>query len=356
MRIQGGLPVAPDGRIHTVYRHDPSTLRLSAASPNLTNIPRGSTELQGLVRSFFEAGASGPDWMYEGIPRDQWVFHARDFSGIEAVLVGFFAKAARYIRLAKLDVHSFFTAYMLYELEKKITFADLPQESWPDDQLKASLVAIKKRFRAERETNKKFTHGRNYKETAAMAQVILLNELGVLKPVKEINKVMTFYDELFPEIPRWHNTLVAQVGGGDLKHEAQGWGYTARNAFIQGPFGQAHRYFDAIKWEKTPKGWDWTFGDDAKRLIAYLPQSTARFIKTTAAQRIWQHQPAIAKRLRLFIHDEMLLELPQSEVEGVDTVLKREMEQPVQELVMPDGSRLAMLSESKTGKIWKDMR
>lgn len=356
LRIQGGLPVGPDGRIHTVYRHDPSTLRLSAAAPNLTNIPRGSTPLQKLVRSFFEAGASGPDEMYEGIPRELWTLHARDFAGIEGVLTGFFANAARIVRLFKLDAHSYFTAYVMYELEKKIKFEDLPQESWTDADLKGALKAIKSRFKEERETNKKITHGANYMETAPMAQVILLNERGVLWPIKAIKKVMDFYHALFPEIGRWHHTLCAEVGGAPLKMPHQGWGFKTRNSVVTGPFGNTHRYHDVIEWEKTPKGWDWSFGPDAKRLASFLPQSTARFIKTRAAQRIWTQYPEVAKRYRLFIHDEIMLECPIAEVDHNDAILKQEMERPVPELVMPDGTLLAMLSESKTGRVWAEMK
>jgi hypothetical protein len=220
------------------------------------------------------------------------------------------------------------------------------------------LKAIKAKFKPTRETNKKLTHGRNYKETAAMAQVILLNELGVLLPVKEIQKVMSFYDELFPEIPRWHLTLAAEVGGGKLKVDHQGWGYEAKNCFIRNPFGHAQRYYDVIKWEKGPQGWEWTFGDDAKSLIAFLPQSTARFIKTRAAQRIWANPEYqdVARTFRLFIHDEILGECPVELLARCLEVSQIEMERPVPELVLPDGTLLALGTEAKAGPVWGGMK
>ena len=38
--VSGGLRVTSDGLVHTVFKHDPSTLRLSSAAPNLQNLPR----------------------------------------------------------------------------------------------------------------------------------------------------------------------------------------------------------------------------------------------------------------------------------------------------------------------------
>lgn len=343
MRIKGGLPVGPDGRIHTTYLHQPNTHRLSAANPNLTNIPRGSSDLQKLVRSFFVAPPGS-------------TFAAVDYSGIEGVLTGFFANAPRIIRLFKLDGHSYFTAYALYELDKQIAFADLPQESWPDDQLKGALAAIKKVYKPTRETNKKITHGANYMETAKMAQMILLKELGVLWPLKQVKRVMEFYHELFPEIRRWHQTLCAEVGAAPPKGPRQGWGYTARHCAITGPFGNRHQYHAVVEWEKTPGGWDWKFGSDAKRLAALLPQSTARFILTSAGQRIREQHPKTFACFRLFVHDELLIECPEQEAERHLAIMQAEMQQPVPELVMPDGTLLAIGTESKRGRVWGEMR
>lgn len=345
MRLKGGIPVGPDGRSHGYFQHQPSTLRLSMAGAPLHQIPRGSTELAKLVRRFFVAP-------------DGYTFWARDFSGIEAVLVGFFANAERIMRIFRLDGHSYFTAYALYELDKSIKFEDLPQESWPDDQLAGALAEIKKAHKPRRETNKKITHGANYIETAPMAQVILLNELGILYPIKEISRVMEFYHELFPEIRKWHRTMASEIGGVELgpNETKQRWGFKAGPTWVQNPFGAAHRYYNAIRWEKTPQGWQWVAGEDLKRAVSFLPQSTARFIKTRAGQRIWEHYPDVAKTLRLFIHDEIFGECKEGELARCLQVSQIEQERPVPELVLPNGSFLRIGSEAKSGKVWGDMR
>lgn len=347
MRLEGGLPIGPDGRVHTTFMHQPVTLRLSSGSPAMQNIPRGSTELGKLIRGFF-------------VTAEGYIFWARDFSGIEGVLVGFFANAPRIIRIFQLDGHSYFTAYAIYELEKGlISYQDLPQEAWSDADLKLCLKAIKKRFGERRNVNKKITHGANYVETAKMAQFILLNELGVLWPVKEISKVMEFYHSLFPEVRRWHQTVIAEVGGVAVKGQAQRWGFTSRNCQITNPFGFTVRYYDVLKWEKTPGGWDWSMGEDAKKLISFLPQSSARFILTRAAQRIWDNAETrdVADTFRLFIHDELLGEC-RNTPEQLDRCLqvsREEFERPIPELAMPDGSFLSLGSEPKVGRIWGEM-
>lgn len=348
-RIAGGLPLGPDGRVHTTFKHDPSTLRLSAAAPNLQNIPRGGTELQDLVRGFFAAP-------------DGYEFWSRDFSGIEAVLTGFFANAPRIIRIFKLDGHSYFTAHVLHVLDKTLPFADLPQEAWSDEDLIAYFKAFKPKHKDRRNTNKKITHGANYMETAGMSQVILLNDLGILWPIKDVAKIMDFYHELFPEVRRWHNSLAQLVGGvheADWRNPLQLWGCEAKNTTIRTPFNAVHRYYDVVEWKRDPTGkWTWDFGPDAKRLASLLPQSTARFCLTRAAQRIWNNPKTqdVAKTFRLFVHDELIGEAKDAHVGRCLEVCREEMEKPIPELVLPDGSLLALGTESKRGKVWKGMK
>ena len=145
--VKGGMTFDRNGLIHTLYSHNPSTLRLASQQPNLQNLPRPDPKdqdaLANLIRNMIVA------------PKG-WVLGARDFSGIEAVLVGYEAKDKDYIRLAWRDVHSFYTAWALYELEKKLSYNDLPQLSWDDDKLFSRLADIKQEFKKER--NNLFKH------------------------------------------------------------------------------------------------------------------------------------------------------------------------------------------------------
>ena len=147
--IRGGMPTGPDGRVHTSFGHNPSTLRSASQNPNLQNLPRpaGPDDPASIIRNLIVAG--------EGR-----LFLARDFSGIEAVLVGYFAADPGYVRLSRRDVHSFYTAYALHELDGRVSANDLPLLSWDDDKLFTRLGEIKKEFKEDRNNlYKHLVHG-----------------------------------------------------------------------------------------------------------------------------------------------------------------------------------------------------
>ena len=148
--IKGGLDIEKDGAIHTCYTHNPSTLRSAAQNPPLQQLPRTSNDKTApgnIIRNLIMA-------------REGHTFLARDYSGIEAVLVGWFARLPDYIRLAKMDVHSFYTAYALNQLDGRVKANDLPLLSWDDDKLSKRLKEIKGEFSTDRNNlYKHLVHG-----------------------------------------------------------------------------------------------------------------------------------------------------------------------------------------------------
>jgi len=339
--ILGGMPIGPDGRIHTIYQHNPSTLRLASQSPNLQNLPRPNpkdpNDLCNLIRNLVVAGPGQ-------------IFAARDYSGIEAVLVGYFAAAPRYIRLAKIDVHTFYTMHALHELDGRIRADELPDLSWPDDKLVAHLAHYKELLKAERNSlYKHLVHGANFAQMPPGAAEKIFKETGKLFPLKLVTKVMEIYHALFPEIRRWHRNLLEQVANTD---------------HLRNPFGFVHRFFKPYKYEKIGPGkhdWDKKPGDDANAIIAFLPQSTARGIMTEALMRLYfERFDEAGQYLRLTTHDELLWECPPEALDKVDQVVVQEMEKPVPELAMPKswglGEHLVVLTEGKQGVRWGKMK
>lgn len=336
--IRGGIPIGVDGRVHTTFTSNPSTLRSASQKPNLQNIPRpngaDSDDPANLIRNFFKAS-------------DGNILTARDFSGIEAKLVGYFASDPDYMRLCAIDVHSFYTAHAVSALDGRIKSYDLPDLSWDDQRLTDYLAHIKKAFKPERNNlYKHLVHAANFgqKERGAAEKILL--ETGIVYPVETIKRVMDIYYELFPKIKKWHWAACLQV-------ESDG--------FLQNPFGYIHRFSRPMDYEWISGKCHKSPGVDANRVWAFLPQSTAAGIIKEAMLRLYnQRFEEAGQYLRLLIHDELFSECPEALVDQVDAVVREEMEKPILCMPLPDsygmGSHLIVGTEAKKGYRWGQMR
>ena len=333
--ISGGMPVGKDGRIHTTYTHNPSTLRLASQNPNLQNLPRPGREddLATLIRGLIIAGPGQ-------------ILGARDFAGIEAVLVGYEAKDPSYIRLALRDIHSFYTAYCLHEIEGRLSANDLPHLSWDDAKLFTRLAEIKQEFRRERnDLFKHLIHAINFGQQAGGAQEKIYKETDRIFPTALITKAMGIYRELFPKIPKWQQEVRLQAD---------------RDGYLRNAFGYVHHFNHVFQFYKEAGQWQRKPGDDAERVLAFLPQSNAAGIIKEALLRLYQDRFEDAGQyLRLQVHDEILVECPEQAWTQVEDILREEMGKPVLQLPMPAswglGDYLAINTESKAGPRWSQM-
>ncbi len=319
MSWQGGMPVLADGRVHTTLGHDPSTLRLSSRAPNLQNIPqakRGAHERA--VRNLF-------------LPDAGHRLVEADFRAIEAVLVGYFAQSPRYLRLAKLGIHDYMTAYLV-----KVPV----EEGWSDADLAAALKDVGRRWPKEREVAKRTIHRANYLGSP-QGLVDLYPEL--FPTAAAARTLQAFYFDLCPEVQHWHSQVTELA---------------AKQGHLRNPFGYVHRFWRVFEWEKTVGGWQRKLGDDARRAIAYLPQSTAAGIIKEALLRLWQHA-WIRPFLRLQIHDSILASFPLDQVGMGRALLIEEMARPNPELPCPlewgQEAALAIDVEVKEGPRWGEM-
>lgn len=334
--IRGGMPIGLDGRVRTTFTHNPSTLRLASQQPNLQNLPRpkGTDDLATIIRMLIVAG-------------DGQVFLARDYSGIEAVLVGYEASAPQYIRLAKMDIHSYYTAYALSVLDGRVKPADLPDISWPDERLRPHLAAIKKEFKHDRNNlYKHLVHAINYMQGAKGAQAKVFAETGVEYPLKTISTVMGVYKELFPEIPRWHSAVLFQA---------------EKDGFVRNAFGYVHRFSRVFSYEKFGGRWEKRPGPDANKCIAFKPQSNAAGIIKEALLRLYTDRfEEAGQYLRLQVHDELFAEVPENLIDQVDAVMREEMERPIETMRLPAsyhmGDYLTIDTEPKQGSRWGNMK
>ena len=177
-------------------------------------------------------------------------------------------------------------------------------------------------------------------EGPGMVQEQLLKELHRLVPLKTLKRLQAFYFDLFPEIKAWHRRVLG-LDPSDLEYE------NAQKGYLRTPFGNLHRFYDVLAHVKGPKGWELRPSTDAKRAVAFVPQSCGRFILTRAAQRL---APDVQDTLRLFIHDEMLGLSPVGMIDRCPRHAQLMMEQPVPEL-----NGLVFPVEGKSGRSWGDM-
>ena len=347
MSVRGGIPVDAASRCHTTFTHNPSSLRLSSVDPNLQNIPRGTgSEVEKWVKEMFVAPAGS-------------VFWARDYSGIEAVLVGYFAGSARYTRLAKLGVHAFVASHILKRP------ADL---GWSDADLRAYFANIKAEDKLTQagvyDKAKRTVHASNY----MVSPTKLVLEYPEIFPTKKTAALLQgLYFDLFPEIRTWHRDLCLRVDGTkrrpyNLEEGEDPTPWTLGVCHAVNPFGYVHRFYNVLDWikDRDKNEWLWEYGEDAKRLISFLPQSTAAAILKLAGKRIWNEYPRVGGTFRLFIHDEIFGETEHEFVAECLAVSKLVMEAPIRELPLDPawgmGEYLSIGTEGKVGASWATMK
>lgn len=339
--VVGGFPVWADGRVHTTFTHNPSTLRLSSADPNLQNIPRGNDPSKPwgkLVKQCFETPPG-------------WVFWERDFSAIEAVLVGYFAGSKDYVRFAKLGVHAYLASHIAGRP------ADL---GWSDADLKAYFKALKGEVPVVYDTAKRVVHGSNYMMTP---RKMMYEYPETFPTIKDASTLQSMYYGLFPAIQKWHRELATRVDGAKKREKEDAapvnpWELGV--CHVRNPFGYVHRFYNVLDWERIGTDWVWTFGEDAKRLVAFLPQSTAAAIIKQAARQVYYDHPTVGESLRLLIHDSIIGESREEGLEECLEVSRRVMEAPIPQLPLDPtwgmGDYLSIGTEAKVGRSWGSMQ
>jgi uracil-DNA glycosylase family 4 len=323
----GGMPVGADGLVHTTFTNNPSTLRLSSAAPNLTNIPRAGKGWGGRIKEIFVAP--------EG-----FTFVEADFRAIEAQLVGYGAGSRDYLRLAKLGVHDYLNSHLLTSQGKIGKPADL---AWSDEDLKTCFAELKARFKEERDTSKTIVHASNYGQLPDSIYKKHMDDFP--EGPAQAARLQKLYFEVCPDVPRWQKKVVKQA-------EEEG--------FLRNPFGYLHRFWRVLEWTKNREGeWQSEWGEDARRALAFGPQSTASGILKEAILRIKIESEAVLRGLRVAIHDSLLSLFPLPDAERLGREMMRLMAQPCPFLPLPEewgmGTHLTIEVEGKIGPVWATM-
>ena len=253
------------GRIHTTLNQTvAATGRLSSSEPNLQNIPI-RTELGREIRKAFIAAPG-------------YTLVSADYSQIELRVMAHFADDSAMIEAFKKgeDIHKA-TACTLFGCE-------------------ASGVTSEMRRRAKTI---------NFAVIYGMADFTLGKELGI--SVKEAKSYITEYFNKFP---------------GVLDYTKQTIESCKENGYVKTLLGR-RRYVPDVN------NSNFNIRSSAERAAVNSPiQGTAADIMKIAMIRVDKamKKSALKSKLLLQVHDELLVEAPQDEVETVSKLLKQEME------------------------------
>jgi len=235
--IDGFRPHA-DGRVHTTFTFATATDQLSARNPNVTNVPKHG-RLAKPIRAMFRDAVSGKLLV-------EW-----DKKSYHVMTTGWCARDTSYMRLARLDMHSFVTWHFLRLPKADQLF------SLPDEELAAQLKWLK--------SDEKRKWVRDYQVKRAVLGIGY--GMGVQKlydmnreyfdDLSQAKRLRGMIEALFPKVFRWQ----ARV-----KEQAHQQGYL-RNAF------GAIRWFYEVQ---APDGrGGMKPGDQAEEAVAFLPASLA---------------------------------------------------------------------------------
>ena len=310
-------PLDEQDRAHSSYGFHPSTWRSSSRNVNLGNIPK-RFELAKLFRRLLIAEKG-----HKLIEIDR--------SALESVLVGFWAKSPAYIKLAKAGVHSYLGSYIL----GRPVPLDLPF-----DELKRALKEIKKAATTEQyEGWKRCIHGSSY----------LLSSYGLHDE----------YEEFFPteySAQKAQDMFFSTPGGQEVRKYQR---LTIEEAFskkyLDNSFQYRHYFFGPMyKFSKREKTWIVDHEGDAKRAVAFRPQSDGAAIQR---EDLLALEPVdwFSKLLRLPTYDSLVAECPVDYVDRSIELLASQFNKPIPELGGLEGFDGRIGFEIKVGDSLGDM-
>lgn len=333
--VEGWKP-GPDGRVHPMFGFKPATGQMSSEGPNAQNFPKHGKLAKAMRR------------MIRARPGHKFV--SFDYKSFHVLTTGFEAGDPSYMRLARLDMHSFFALTGLLKLEPPEKLLELP-----DLGLMEKLAWYRKNTKIYPQYATSghpggMTFGEIRDEQAK--RTILgagfgLSGRGMFKrnpdsfsSVKQAEAVKQMLIELFPLEEKWRHAVRLEAD---------------RYANLLTRYGYVRWFWDVFSRQLAPpnyrggrptlvdeKGREWLIGpgDDHEASVAYRPANDAFGIKR--AGMVWLGEEGLDEKYGLIdeIHDDLTFEPPINFIDEMIPIVKGKMEEPSPYLVSevaPDG-------------------
>jgi uracil-DNA glycosylase family 4 len=235
--IDGFAPAA-DQRVHATITFDTATWQFAAKNPNIMNFPKHG-RLAKIVRKMVAAPAGHKIVEF-------------DFKAFHVLTTGFFAESAQYMRLARLDMHSFVAGHFAKCWDAEKLFDE------PDDELRAKF----KWFKSD-ETRKLVRDKKAKPSILGIGFGLGVNKLYDMNresfsSLKEAKLVREVIEHLFPEVFKWQQRVK------QLAHD---------QTYLRSPHGGIRWFYDVFQWNSKRR--EWIGGDQAEQALAFLPANAA---------------------------------------------------------------------------------
>jgi len=232
--IDGFKPHA-DGKVHTTFTFDTGTGQLTSRNPNIQNFPKHG-RLAKAVRGMVAAPAGE-------------ILVEADFKSYHVLTTGFEAEDASYMRMARLDMHSFVAGCFLNLWQPNVM-----EES--DDALMDRFQWLKSDDQRKRVRDKQakpsilgigfgMGYRRLYQEN--------LEHFDSEKTAKRFHDLLR---GIFPKVFQWQDRIRQQAH---------------RDQFLRSRFGHLRRFYEVFTWKNGALA----PGDQAEEAVAFLPANHA---------------------------------------------------------------------------------
>lgn len=319
-----GWKNGPDGRIHTTFTFLPATGQLSSRNPNVQNVGKGSELAKRFRRTI--------------TPAPGHVLVEADYKSFHALTLGFEAQDPDYMRLARLDCHSFVAAHLLKLPEatsgKLIEMSD------------AEMLDFFKWFKSDPE--RKLIRDKKAKPSIlgigfglGKHKLYTMNEDSFANEA-EAGKVITLIRGIFPKVFEFQEN-VKQLA------YRQGW--------LRSRWGFVRRFSDVYRYNSRSQGL--TAGMDAEACIAFLPANSA-FGKVREAMLDFEREGLnVRYNCVSSVHDSIIFDVPGTLIDEALPKIKEIMERPgsmlVDPVVAPNGLHCEV-ELSISDRSWADLQ
>jgi hypothetical protein len=352
--VDGFVP-GPDGRVHTTFTFASAIAQLTSRNPNIQNFPK-LKPTPALASAMRKMVAARPGHLIT-----EW-----DFKSCHVITLGFLAEDLNYMRLGRLDIHSFVAGHFLGLWDGFKIFSESDDElrarfKWlksdparkvvRDDQAKHGILGIGNGLKA------KGLYER-YMESFPPTRCVPCSGTGRVPGARGdkrcpqcagtgstpgsrvAEKVLETCEALFPEVFAWQARIQRQA------HDQQ---------FLRTEFGHIRRFYEVFRWDHKRR--DWGHGDQAEEAIAFWLANIAHAHLREKLKDL--HRAGLDAKWGLFntVHDSLMFEVPAerldehiADVHPILVAPSRVLRHPT---ICPDG--LVIDVEGSSGPNWADM-